>query len=97
MNNVIILIPHFNNFSGLCNSIFSIEKDEKVDVLIVDDGSATNLIMESELLKFQKFNWIESFKIKSFSYRGDEGACVPMIFMIDNLHFKILETKNIFI
>jgi hypothetical protein len=44
--------------------------------------------------KFQKFNWIESFKIKSYSYRGDEGACVPMIFMIDNLHFKILETSK---
>lgn len=56
MSNVIILIPHFNNFSGLCNSIFSIDKSEKVDVLIVDDGSSESLIIESELLKFKNFN-----------------------------------------
>lgn len=61
MNNVIILIPHFNNFKGLCDSIFSIEKEEKVDVLIVDDGSTTSQIKESELLKFQKFNGTISF------------------------------------
>ena len=61
MNNVIILIPHFNNFKGLCHSIFSIEKEEKVDVLIVDDGSTTSKIKERELLKFQKFNGRISF------------------------------------
>jgi len=61
MNNVIILIPHFNNFKGLCDSIFSIEKEEKVDVLIVDDGSATSQIEERELLKFQKFKGTISF------------------------------------
>ena len=48
MNNVIILIPHFNNFSGLCTSVFSIEKDEKVDVLIVDDGSFESTINETQ-------------------------------------------------
>lgn len=61
MNNVIILIPHFNNFTGLSNSIFSIAKEEKVDVLIVDDGSTTSIIKESELLKFKKFNGTISF------------------------------------
>lgn len=61
MNNVIVLIPHFNNFSGLCTSLLSIEKDEKVDVLIVDDGSTLNKIKEDELLKHQKFNGTISF------------------------------------
>jgi hypothetical protein len=55
MNNVIILIPHFNNFSGLCTSVFSIEKDEKVDVLIVDDGSFESTINEMQLLKNKNF------------------------------------------
>lgn len=55
MNNVIILIPHFNNFSGLCASVFSIEKDEKVDVLIVDDGSFESTINEMQLLKNKNF------------------------------------------
>lgn len=39
MNKVILLIPHYNNVHGLQNSLRSIHKDEKVDVMIVDDGS----------------------------------------------------------
>ena len=61
MNNVIILIPHFNNFKGLCRSVFSIEKEEMVDLLIIDDGSNTNKINERELFKFQKFKGTISF------------------------------------
>ncbi len=43
MNKVILLIPHFNNIKGLLKSIVSIGKDEKLDVLIVDDGSSVKL------------------------------------------------------
>ena len=42
--------------------------------------------------KFQKFNWIESLKIKSFKFNKIEGASVPQFLMINNVHFKILET-----
>ena len=37
-------------------------------------------------------DWIDCFKIRSFSFEGKEIACVPIPFMLENLHFKILET-----
>ena len=44
--------------------------------------------------KFKNFNWIDFFKIKSFNLNefNFKGACVPIFFMKNNLHFKILET-----
>ena len=39
MTDTILLIPHFNNPTGLIKSLKSIGKDENIDVLIVDDGS----------------------------------------------------------
>ena len=39
MNNIILLIPHFNNLTGLNASLSSINSQEKLDVIIVDDGS----------------------------------------------------------
>jgi len=39
MNKVILLIPHYNNPSGLCKSLKSIGIDEFLDVIVVDDGS----------------------------------------------------------
>jgi len=38
-NNLIVLIPHFCNPSGLLDSIKSIDEDINIDILIVDDGS----------------------------------------------------------
>lgn len=39
MNNCALIIPHYNNPEGLIKSLQSIEKSEKLDVYIVDDGS----------------------------------------------------------
>lgn len=39
ISDIIVLIPHFNNPTGLLRSIDSIVPEEKVDILIVDDGS----------------------------------------------------------
>ncbi|WP_166921427.1 glycosyltransferase [Flavobacterium poyangense] len=39
MNSVVLLIPYYNNNEGLLKSLKSIDKDEELDVLIVDDGS----------------------------------------------------------
>jgi glycosyltransferase involved in cell wall biosynthesis len=39
MNDVCVLIPHFNNPQGLLKCVNSIGIEEHVDVLIVDDGS----------------------------------------------------------
>ena len=37
-------------------------------------------------------DWVNCFKIRSFIFDNKECACVPIPFMIDNIHFKILET-----
>ena len=37
-------------------------------------------------------DWVNCFKIRSFSFEEKEMACVPIPFMMDDLHFKILET-----
>ena len=37
---IIVLIPHYNNLIELIESISSIDEEIKVDVHIVDDGSA---------------------------------------------------------
>lgn len=55
MNNVIVLIPHYNNIDGLKKSISSIGKEESIDVLIVDDGSAIQ-INEKEIEEVFKAN-----------------------------------------
>ena len=48
--------------------------------------------------KFKNFDWFNSFKIKSYSLYEIEGGCVPEIFKIDSINFKILETgKSIFL
>lgn len=39
MNNLVLLIPHYNNPKGLLASLASIGCNENLDVLIVDDGS----------------------------------------------------------
>ena len=37
-------------------------------------------------------DWVNCFKIRSFVFDGKEMACVPIPFMLEDLHFKILET-----
>lgn len=49
MNQTIVIIPHYNNPIGLRNSIASIDETEKIDILIIDDGSKTNNIIEEDI------------------------------------------------
>lgn len=44
MNNVVVIIPHFNNIKGLRESLRSISSGEQLDVLVVDDGSDEELL-----------------------------------------------------
>lgn len=49
-NEVVVLIPHYNDVEGLIKSLNSIAQEEKVDVLIVDDGSSdSNRFSEDEI------------------------------------------------
>ncbi len=43
MNKTLLLIPHYNNQEGLKKSIRSICAKEKIDILVVDDGSSNSL------------------------------------------------------
>lgn len=56
LNKTCVLIPHYNDFQGLLNTVSSISADEKVDLLIVDDGSTKALIEEHALRSHLKFN-----------------------------------------
>ena len=42
--------------------------------------------------KYEINDWVNSFKICSFTVDNQECACVPIPFMINDIHFKILET-----
>ena len=55
MNKIILLIPYYNNFEGLIKSLKSINPDEELDVIIVDDGSE---------IKFDEIVIEESLKAK---------------------------------
>lgn len=48
MNNTALLIPHYNDPSGLELSVASIGDTEKIDVIIVDDGSLKLKIDENK-------------------------------------------------
>ncbi|MDA8904390.1 glycosyltransferase [Flavobacteriaceae bacterium] len=47
MSNIIILIPHFNNLSGLQRTIGSIKEEPTPDILVIDDGSKEKLVKSS--------------------------------------------------
>lgn len=47
MNKSVLLIPHYNNPMGLISSIASIQASEKIDIVVVDDGSINRKIDET--------------------------------------------------
>ena len=46
---IIVLIPHYNNVSGLITSIMSINETITIDILIVDDGSKEDTIDKTRI------------------------------------------------
>lgn len=59
MNKVVLVIPYYNNSEGLVKSLKSIDPDEELDVIIVDDGSKK---------KFSEGMLQSSFKAKGTLY-----------------------------
>ncbi len=49
MNKIAVLIPHYNNSKGLIKSLESIGVFEKLDVVVVDDGSKIEQLSEDLL------------------------------------------------
>lgn len=62
MNNNLLIIPHYNNPTGLAASISSIGKNEKLDIIIVDDGSTEKKVDEELVLKNKHFQGSIIFK-----------------------------------
>jgi glycosyltransferase involved in cell wall biosynthesis len=48
-NEIVVLLPNYNDARGLKKSLEMIPKEDEIDVLIVDDGSVTDLIDEQEI------------------------------------------------
>ena len=48
-NEIVVLLPNYNDARGLKKSLSIISEDEEIDILIVDDGSKTDLINEQEI------------------------------------------------
>ena len=62
---------------------------------VLINNSKENLIIKSIFYFDEKYtinDWVNCFKIRSFTVDNRDLACVPIPFMIDNIHFKILET-----
>lgn len=59
MNKVVLLIPYYNNSEGLIKSLKSIDPDEELDVIVIDDGSKN---------KFDELVLQNSFKAKGMLY-----------------------------
>jgi glycosyltransferase involved in cell wall biosynthesis len=72
-NKTCILIPHYNNFKGLLNTISSISANDSVDLLIVDDGSTKTLIDEDVLKSYASFKG-EVAVVYLEKNQGIEGA-----------------------
>ncbi len=48
-NEIVVLLPNYNDARGLKKSLSVMPEHEQIDVLIVDDGSTSDLIDESEI------------------------------------------------
>jgi len=59
MSDIAVLIPYFNHPHRLEKSLLSISGDEKVDVIIVDDGSWEKLDLNDLIIKFPQIPSIE--------------------------------------
>lgn len=60
-NDLVVLIPHYNNPSGLLTSLKSIVEEIPIEVLVVDDGSRENSKFSEEHLIRQCPNLVLNF------------------------------------
>lgn len=86
MNKVALLIPHYNNPDGLIKSIKSIQSSEKIDIVVVDDGSSINQINEEKTISCFK----ASGKIFFLNLQINQGIEFALNHGID----YILKNKN---
>lgn len=71
MNNTLLIIPHYKNKNGLYLSLDSIDSNENLDVLIIDDGSTENKPTIERLKSYKKY-FGELFFIENPKNQGIE-------------------------
>ena len=84
MNNVAILIPHYNNPKGLLKSINSIKENLILDIIIVDDGSNKGF-KENQFKKYKNGNIIFIYLDKNL---GIESALNRGLEYLVKNHYK---------
>lgn len=89
LSETVVLIPHFNNPSGILKSIKSIKEKEPMDVLIVDDGSVNGKIDE-DFLKAHSPKSVSLIFQYLHSNLGIEHALNKGLEYISNTHYKYI-------
>ena len=64
---------------------------DHININTLDENSKIKSIFFFDT-KYTINDWVNCFKIRSFTIDDKEYACVPNSFMINDIHFKILET-----
>lgn len=82
MNNVILLIPHYNNLEGLTKSINAIGTNEELDLLIVDDGSSF-LLDEDNIKKSFKAKGLVFFKYLKANQGIENALNVGLTYILE--------------
>lgn len=88
MNKLIVLIPHYNNFQQLIESIKSIDESINVDLLIVDDGSTKEIPIKSEIEKNYKNGKV--FLDYLNKNQGIEHALNRGLYLIENMGYQYI-------
>jgi len=87
-NKSVLLIPHYNNLIGLKKSINSIGANEKIDVLIIDDGSVAEQIPNKESFEYTSG---ELIVLKSNTNKGIENALnIGIEYIMHKNHYKYI-------
>jgi len=83
-NDVVVLIPHYNDFEGLLKSVKSISREESLDLLIVDDGSSKNKIKEDEI----RFNFKANGEVIFLYLKENKGITFALNFGLEYIKEK---------
>lgn len=86
MNRTAVLVPHYNNLHGLEVSISSIATGERVDIIIVDDGSLERPDSDRLEAVCKADGVIEVILLESNV--GIEGALNAALCLADSLNYK---------
>jgi len=88
VNKLIVLIPHYNSFPQLLESIRSIDESINIDLLIVDDGSSKEILVKSEIEKNYKLGKV--FLEFLHKNQGIEHALNRGLELIETMNYEYI-------